>query len=82
MTGRHQTRDRLLIKLLFATGLRISEALSLTTQMIGTHEGKAVLFIKGKGNKPRLVACVHHGTLSPSWLIVLRTFSCSTGLTR
>src|ERR1035441_7813262 len=57
MTGRHQTRDRLLIKLLFATGLRISEALILTTQMIGTHEGKAVLFIKGKGNKPRLVAC-------------------------
>jgi len=47
----------LLIKLLFATGLRISEALSLTTQMIGTHEGRAVLFIKGKGNKPRLVAC-------------------------
>jgi site-specific recombinase XerD len=57
MTGRHQTRDRLLIKLLFATGLRISEALSLTTQMIGTHEGKAVLYIRGKGNKPRLVAC-------------------------
>lgn len=57
ITGRHQTRDRLLIKLLFATGLRISEALSLTTQMIGTHEGRAVLFIKGKGNKPRLVAC-------------------------
>jgi site-specific recombinase XerD len=57
ITGRHQTRDRLLIKLLFATGLRISEALSLTTQMVGTHEGRAVLFIKGKGNKPRLVAC-------------------------
>ena len=57
MTGRQQSRDRLLIKLLFATGLRISEALSLTTQMIGTHEGKAVLFVKGKGNKPRLVAC-------------------------
>jgi len=57
MTGRHEVRDRLLIKFLFATGLRISEALSLTTQMIGTHEGKAVLFIKGKGNKPRLVAC-------------------------
>ena len=57
MTGKHQTRDRLLIKLLFATGLRISEALNMTTQMIGTHEGKAVLFIRGKGNKPRLVAC-------------------------
>lgn len=57
ISGRHQTRDRLLVKLLFATGLRISEALSLTTQMIGTHEGRAVLFIKGKGSKPRLVAC-------------------------
>lgn len=57
ISGRHQTRDRLLIKLLFATGLRISEALSLTTQMIGVHEGRAVLFIRGKGSKPRLVAC-------------------------
>lgn len=57
ISGRHQVRDRLLVKLLFATGLRISEALSLTTQMIGAHEGRAVLYVKGKGSKPRLVAC-------------------------
>jgi len=57
ITGKHQTRDRLLIKLLFVTGLRISEALSLTVQMIGSHEGRPVLFIKGKGQKQRLVAC-------------------------
>ena len=55
--GRHKARDELLILCLYQTGLRISEALSLTPRMIGSQDGKAVLFIVGKGRKPRMVAC-------------------------
>ena len=56
-SGRNGDRNSLLIKTLFETGLRISEALSLTPRMIGEYEGHAVLYIKGKGKKPRMVAC-------------------------
>lgn len=58
--GRNQVRDQLLIHTLFQTGLRISELLSLTPRRIGTHDGHAVLYIEGKGRKPRLVACPDH----------------------
>jgi len=49
-------RDSLLIILLFQSGLRISEALSLTPGHIGRYEGLPVLRIGGKGKKDRLVA--------------------------
>ncbi len=55
--GRHAQRDALLILLLFQTGLRISEALTLTPSRLGSFDGKPVLSIIGKGKKPRLVAC-------------------------
>jgi integrase/recombinase XerD len=55
--GRHATRDRLLIHTLFQTGLRISEALSLTPAKINMQNGHAVMDIVGKGRKPRRVAC-------------------------
>jgi integrase/recombinase XerD len=51
-------RDALLIKLLFITGLRISEALNLT--LVNLERPKRdlpYLRIIGKGRKPRLVAC-------------------------
>jgi integrase len=54
---RYGERDGLLIRLLFETGLRISEALALTLQHLDHFEGRPVLRILGKGRKPRLVAC-------------------------
>jgi integrase/recombinase XerD len=53
--GRHRERDALLILVLFQTGLRISEALSLTAGHLNRHPG--TLEIVGKGGKKRLVAC-------------------------
>lgn len=55
--GRNRLRDELLVLTLFQTGLRISEALSLTPRKIQSHNGGATLDILGKGGKPRLVAC-------------------------
>jgi len=49
-------RDSLLILLLFQTGLRISEALSLTPSHIESFEGRPVLRVVGKGKKERVVA--------------------------
>jgi integrase/recombinase XerC len=53
--GRQKDRDALLILLLFQTGLRISEALTLTVGHLSRQPG--ALEIVGKGGKPRLVAC-------------------------
>jgi len=55
--SRNGRRDRLLILLLFQTGLRISEGLKLIPSSIQMFEGKPVLSVLGKGKKPRLVAC-------------------------
>jgi len=49
-------RDSLLILLLYQTGLRISEALSLTPSHIESFEGRPVLRVVGKGGKERVVA--------------------------
>ncbi len=53
--GRQRDRDALLILLLFQTGLRISEALSLTVGHLSRQPG--ALEVVGKGRKVRLVAC-------------------------
>lgn len=49
-------RDRLLIVLLYQTGLRISEALTLTPASIRHFDGKPAMEIVGKGRKLRWVA--------------------------
>ena len=53
--GRQRERDALLILLLFQTGLRISETLSLTVGHLSRQPG--ALEVLGKGSKLRLVAC-------------------------
>jgi integrase/recombinase XerD len=55
--SRKGERDELLILTLFQTGLRVSEALDITPRKIGAYSGHWVLYIKGKGRKPRTVAC-------------------------
>ena len=54
--GCKKERNRLLILLLFQTGLRISEALSLTPALIRNFEGRPAMEIMGKGKKRRMVA--------------------------
>lgn len=48
-----RTRNRCLIELLYATGMRVSELVGLP--VAGTRGDPAVLLIRGKGNKERMV---------------------------
>ena len=56
-------RDRAMLELLYASGLRVSELVGLRTFQIGLNEG--VLRVTGKGNKERLVP---FGELAQEWL--------------
>ena len=60
--GRNGERDGLLILTMFQTGLRVSEALSITPRKIDGYDGRSVIYITGKGRKDRMVACP--GTLA------------------
>lgn len=55
--GKNGERDSLFILFLYQTGLRISEGLSMTPAKIDSFEGRPVIHIIGKGNKPRTVSC-------------------------
>lgn len=55
--NRNGERDYLFILLLYQTGLRISEALSLSPSKIFQFDGKPAIEVLGKGKKLRFVSC-------------------------
>lgn len=64
------SRNKLIIKLIVYTGIRVSEALNLRLKDILPSQDCYLLQIRGKGNKPRVVMIrrFHIDTLLQSWL--------------
>lgn len=56
-------RDRAMLELLYATGLRVSELVGLQVHQVSLHDG--VLQVMGKGQKERLVP---FGELAAEWM--------------
>jgi len=56
MTMRNGERNYLLVMVLFQVALRVSEVVGLRVKDLATVDGKHVLLVVGKGNKPRLAA--------------------------
>lgn len=55
-TMRHGERNELLILTMFQAALRVTEAVKLRVMDKATVDGKHILLVQGKGDKPRLVA--------------------------
>ena len=53
-------RDRILLRLLYSTGMRVSEVCGLQWRHVNTNKGNGVITVYGKGDKTRFV------TISPA----------------
>lgn len=60
----HGLRDRSMLELMYATGLRVSELVTLRTEQVNLRQG--VLRVTGKGGKERLVPI---GAEAQHWLV-------------
>lgn len=63
-------RNRLILKLILYTGIRVSEALNLKVKDISPKDEYYILQVRGKGNKPRVVMIFkrHIKDLLDNWL--------------
>ncbi len=50
-----QARNRLIIKILIYTGIRVSEAINIKIKDMHKEDGIYMIQVRGKGNKPRVV---------------------------
>ena len=65
-----ELRDKAMMELLYATGLRVTELISLTTENVSLRQG--VVRVIGKGGKERLVPM---GETAIDWLEQFMTYS-------
>jgi integrase/recombinase XerD len=54
------SRNRLIIKIILYTGIRVSEAINIHIKEIFKEEDVYMIQVKGKGNKPRVVMIKQH----------------------
>jgi len=64
-------RDKAILELLYATGIRVSELVSLDIQNVDTEEG--YIKVTGKGNKERIVPMGKNASLSLKMYYPMRT---------
>ena len=75
-------RNKLILKMILYTGIRVSEALNLKQKDISQKDEYFILQVRGKGNKPRIVMIFkrHIESLLDSWLSQKRAMNLKSDL--